>query len=49
MKKQGLDKVTVYVIAILVLALFSGEVSTMVAIASHECQGAGCIELVHGQ
>ena len=49
MKTKRLDKLTVYVIALLVIALFSGEISAMVAIASHECQGAGCIQLVHGE
>ena len=49
MKGKRLDKLTVYVVALLFIAIFCGEVSTMVAIANHECQGAGCIQLVHGE
>jgi hypothetical protein len=49
MKSKRLDKLTVYVVALLVIALFCGEISAMVAIANHECHGAGCIESVHGE
>ena len=49
MKTRSLDKLVVYVLALLVVAIFSGEISTMIAIANHECQGEGCIEMLHGE
>jgi hypothetical protein len=49
MKSKRLDKLAVYVVALLFIAIFCGEISAMVAIANHECQGPGCIELVHGE
>ena len=49
MKTKCLDKVAAYVVALLFIALFCGELSAMVAIANHECQGPGCIELVKGE
>ena len=49
MKSKGLDQLSVYVIAVLVVVLFLGEFSAMMAIASHECEGSQCIELVHGE
>lgn len=49
MKTRSLDKLVVYVLALLVVAIFSGGISTMIEIANHECQVAGCIEIVHGE
>jgi len=49
MINKGLDQLTVYVIAFLVAVLFFGELSAMMAIATHECEGSQCIELVHGE
>ncbi len=49
MKGKRLDKLTVYVVALLFVAIICGELTAMVAIANHECQGPGCIELVHGE
>jgi len=49
MNIKSLEKLTVYVLAFLVFALFSGELSAMVAIASHDCQGANCIESVNSE
>jgi len=49
MKTKRLDKVAVYVVALLFIAIFCGELSAMVAIANHECHGQGCIELVKGE
>lgn len=49
MKSKRFDKLIVYVVALLFIALFSGEISTMVAIATHECQGTGCSEIVPGE
>jgi len=46
MNSNKWDKLTVYILAILVIALVTGELSTMLAIASHGCQGADCIELI---
>ena len=47
MNSHNFDKLTVYVLALLVFALFPGEVSAMLAIESHDCQGASCIESVN--
>ena len=47
--KNKIDKFTVYVVSLLVIALFCGEISLIWAIANHECQGAACIEMVHGE
>ena len=49
MKSKRLDKLTIYVVALLVIAIFCGEILTMVAIAYHECQGSDCIKIVHGE
>lgn len=49
MKSERLDKVTVYFVALLFIALLCGELSAMAAIANHERQEPGCIELVKGE
>jgi len=49
MATHSKDKLTVFVLALLVFALFFGELATMHAIASHECQGASCIQSVHSK
>ena len=49
MSINSLEKLTIYIIALLVLALFSGELSAMVAISSHDCQGESCIESVNSE
>ena len=49
MNSHNFDKLTVYVLALLVFVIFSGELSAMLAIASHECQGVSCSESVNSE